>query len=117
MPKQKNKRGRPPGAKTKSETPGRKRAREYFDLIFDSGLRSTAAAVAAAEKFSTEPHQIFKDKKRHEPFLAKEEHAKAEKARQECEAIKAVLDMGPHELRDEALVYHIFAETLKGNTL
>lgn len=116
MPNQERKRGRPPGAKTKSETPGRKRAREYFDLRFDGELGSSAAASIAADKFDVEHYQIFKDVKRHEPFIANEVSAEAEKIRQENEAMRAAMDMGPHELKGLAGVYHMLIESVKGNT-
>ncbi len=116
MPNQERKRGRPPGAKTKSETPGRKRAREYFDLRFDDELGSSAAASIAAEKFDVEPYQIFKDAKRHEPVIAREVSAEAEKIREENEAMRAAMDMGPHELKGLALMFHILVESIKGNT-
>ena len=94
------KRGRPSGSKTKADTPGKKRAREYFDFRIEMDLRPTEAAKVVAEKHSVEKYgvetsQIFKDAKRHEASITREAWAEADLARRNYEEMLATT-IGPN---------------------
>lgn len=109
--------GRPKGASTKTETIGKKRARRYFNLTIDDGLRSTVAAKQVAEKFETTTSDVFKAAKRHEPALIKEVTAEVIDIERQNTEMRAVLDMGPHPLRGRAGCLHMLAEAIKGNAI
>lgn len=77
--------GRPAGSKTKGDTPGKKRAREFFEFKYATKSRPTRAAEVIATKFGVETFSIFKDAKRHEAALAEEEWEEAEQLRRKYE--------------------------------
>ena len=109
--------GRPRGARTKADTVGKKRARRYFDLKIDDGIRSSSAAQQVADEFDTTASDVFKAAKRHEPALAQERIAESIEIERQTAEMKAVLDMGPHPLRGAEWCLHIFHEALKKTKL
>lgn len=90
------KRGRPKGSATRAATPGRKRAKEFLDLVFESDVKKTHAARAIAEKYGVETYQIFKDSGRHYQFLTDEAWQEAEQAAREYDVRRSIAEMGPH---------------------
>ena len=122
------KRGRPKGSKTKAATPGRKRAREFFDMRFETVASPTSCAMAIADKFNTEPYQVFKDAARHEQSVAADVWQEAEQAKaeleksfaqaypgesfdefisrfdSEIEEVESILVMGPHLPKDTKII-------------
>lgn len=112
------KRGRPKGSKTRAETPGRKRARDYFDQRYDEDKRPTEAASIVSEKFGVEQYQVFKDAKRHEKHIAQELHEENERMRLVLEARQSVMDMGPHVPKSSRIyIAWMFLNALKGHLL
>ena len=107
--------GRPKGASTKANTVGKKRARRFFDLTIDDGMRSTAAAKKVADEFETTVSDVFKSAKRHEPALAQETMAEAIEIERQTAEVRAVLDMGPPKPPGLIRCLSIFWEALRGN--
>lgn len=65
-------RGRPVGARTKADTPAVKRAREFFRLKVEDGLRPAQAAKRVADKFGVAESTVYKDARFHDARLADE---------------------------------------------
>lgn len=116
------KRGRPSGSKTRLMTPGKKRAKEFFDLQLDAGLKPTKAAKKVAEQHSTrnnavEPSQIFKDAKRHHDSLVADEWAAALEAKKQFEELQSSM-IGPQQPNDaNVLVEWIAINVFRGHRL
>lgn len=107
--------GRPKGSKTTTETVGKKRARRFFELNIDNGLRPTQSAEIVANEYGTGAADVFKAKKRHEPSLVTELQVETLKLENENNERRVINEVGPHELRGKAWVYHLLREALKGN--
>ena len=115
------KRGRPPGSKTSVTTPGKKRAKEFLDLMFDAELRPTQAAKQIASRHSTknndvDPSQIFKDVKRHYATLAAEEQVSATKAEMLFNDLQSAM-IGPQLPSDaDELVVRAILNSISGQS-
>ncbi len=123
------KRGRPKGSKTKEATPGRKRARKFFDMLFETDIQITKCASLVAEQNGVDTFQIFKDARRHDQSVTADLWQEAEQAKanfeesfahesagesldefiarfdSEIEEVELILAMGPH-LPKEAKIIH-----------
>ena len=112
----KRKPGRPKGSQTKSEVVGRRRARKYFDLLFDMGIPSTKAAKNVAQEFGVETADIFAAVRRNKAFLAAELSREADAIERENQEMRAAIEMGPRKLTGRGYCLHLVREALKGNT-
>lgn len=65
-------RGRPAGARTRSDTPAVKRAREFIRLKVEDGLRPAQAAKRVAAEFGVDESTVYKDARFHDSRLADE---------------------------------------------
>ena len=65
-------RGRPVGARTNSDTPAVKRAREFIRLQVKAGLRPAQAARRVADTSGKDESTIYKEARRHDARLAEE---------------------------------------------
>jgi hypothetical protein len=68
----KKKPGRPKGAKTRGNTPGKQRARRFFEVESANNLKPWAAAKIVAAEFRTDEARIIRDAKRHEAAITLE---------------------------------------------
>ena len=122
------KRGRPKGSKTQAATPGRKRAREFLDMLFETDIQVTKCASLVAERHGAETFQIFKDARRHDQSVTADLWQEAEQAKanfkeyfahesagesldefiarfdSEIEEIELILAMGPHLPKDTKII-------------
>lgn len=111
------KKGRPVGSKTKASTPGKKRAREFLDLMFDNDLRATNAASLISEKHGVETYQVFKDEKRHRDSIIADCWKEAEQTRRDYEALLSST-IGPEIPSDaKTLVQWVAATALRGQRI
>lgn len=88
--------GRPVGSVTRGNTVGKKRARQYYDLLIDTEKRPSEAAKLVSDKFDVPVYQVFKDAKRHGPAIVDEIAREAETIEAENSELAASLT-GPVE--------------------